>query len=333
MRAPEFWWRRDGGGVAGRLLEPVGLLYGWATARRLARGKPERLPVPVICVGNLAAGGTGKTPVVEAVAWRLRKAMGLNAMVLSRGYGGQETGPLRVDPGVHDAAAVGDEPLMMARGGLPVWIARDRAEGGRAAVVDGADVVVMDDGFQNPALVQDLSLVVVDGARGFGNGRLIPAGPLREPVPVGLGRAGAVVVMGPDRTGVARRVPREVPVLAAGLEPGPRVRSWQGQSVVAFAGIGDPAKVFRLLHDVGCRVVAAHPFADHHPYQPADIQPILDEAFLLGALPVTTAKDAARLSPDQRQQVDVIDITVTWTDPGALDRLLRRAVEAGRDAR
>jgi tetraacyldisaccharide 4'-kinase len=331
MRAPEFWWRAaDAGGLPGRLLEPIGLAYGWATARRLARGRPERLPVPVVCVGNLVAGGAGKTPVVEDVARRLRAAHGLDAMVLSRGHGGREAGPLRVDPARHDAAAVGDEPLMLARAGLPVWVARDRAEGGRAAVVDGAGAVIMDDGFQNPALVQDLALVVVDGARGFGNGRLIPAGPLREPVPVGLARADAVVVMGRDVARVARRVPPAVPVLGARIEPGPRVRSWAGQPVVAFAGIGDPDKVFRLLRDVGCRVVAVHPFADHHPYQAADIQPILDEAFALGALPVTTAKDAARLTPDQRQQVDVIDVTVTWDDPGALDRLLRRAAALSR---
>ncbi|KAA5606426.1 tetraacyldisaccharide 4'-kinase [Roseospira marina] len=322
MRAPEFWWRRDGGGLPGRLLEPAGLLYGWATARRLARGQPARLPVPVICVGNLVAGGAGKTPVVLDIITRLRRDLGLNAVVLSRGHGGREAGPLRVDPGLHTAADVGDEPLMMARAGLPVWIARDRADGGRAAVAEGAGAVVMDDGFQNPALVQDLPLVVVDGARGFGNGRLVPAGPLREPVPVGLARAGAVVVMGEDTARVARHVPRGVPVLAARIEPGPRVRSWDGQRVVAFAGIGDPDKVFRLLRDVGCRVVATHPFADHHPYQPTDIQPILDEAFALGALPVTTAKDAARLTPDQRQQVDIIDVTVTWSDPVALDRLL-----------
>jgi len=332
MRAPEFWWQTDGGGIPGRLLEPIGLLYGWATARRLARGQPERLPVPVVCVGNLAAGGTGKTPVVEDIAWRLRRTWGRNAMVLSRGHGGHEAGPVRVDPACHDAAAVGDEPLMMARGGLPVWIARNRAEGGRAAVVDGAEAIVMDDGFQNPALVQDLSLVVVDGARGFGNGRLIPAGPLREPVPVGLARAGAVVVMGEsssERDRVARRVPPSIPVLGARLEPGPRIRALAGQPVVAFAGIGDPDKVFRMLSTVGCRVVATHPFADHYPYQPTDIQPILDEAFALDAVPVTTAKDAARLTPDQRQQVNVIDITVTWDDPDALGRVLERALTGG----
>lgn len=328
MRAPEFWTRD---GPLARLLDPVGLVYGQATAQRLARGARHalRLPVPVVCVGNLVAGGTGKTPVVEDVTWRLRRDPGLDAMVLSRGHGGRARGPVRVDAGTHDAAMVGDEPLMLARGGLPVWIARDRAEGGRAAVVDGAEAVVMDDGFQNPALVKDLALVVVDGARGFGNGRLIPAGPLREPVPVGLARADAVVLMGPDTAGVARRVPAGVPVLGARLEPGPRTRALAGRPVVAFAGIGDPEKVFRMLRAVGARVVAVHPFADHHPYRDADIQPILDEAFALGAAPVTTAKDAARLPADQRQQVDVLDVSLCWDAPDRLAALLRHTLTRG----
>lgn len=323
MRAPEFW-SKDG--PLARLLEPVGLIYGWATARRLARGRPLRLPVPVLCVGNLVAGGAGKTPVVEDLTRRLRHLHTLNAMVLSRGHGGQATGPLKVDPGTHGAAMVGDEPLMLASGGLPVWIARDRAEGGRAAVVDGAEVIVMDDGFQNPALEKDLSLVVVDGAFGFGNGRLIPAGPLREPVPTGLARASAVALMGDDGAGVASRVPPRLPLLRARLEPGPRVARLAGDRVVAFAGIGRPDKFFRSLERAGCHVIARHPFADHHPYQPTDIQPILDEAFALGAAPITTAKDAMRLPPDQRQQVDVADVTVAWEDPAMLDGLLAEAV-------
>ncbi|MBB4267936.1 tetraacyldisaccharide 4'-kinase [Roseospira visakhapatnamensis] len=319
MRAPDFW---STDGPLARLLEPAGLIYGWATARRLARGRPERLPIPVICVGNLVAGGAGKTPVVEDLTQRLRRRHDLNAMVLSRGHGGRAAGPLRVTPGDHDTAIVGDEPLMLAAAGLPVWIARDRAEGGRAAVVDGAEALVMDDGFQNPALVQDLSLVVVDGAAGFGNGRLIPAGPLREPVPTGLARASAVVLMGDDTAGIADRVPRDLPLLRARLEPGPRVTRLAGERVVAFAGIGRPDKVFRMLERAGCRLIARHPFADHHPYRPTDIQPILDEAFALGAVPVTTAKDAARLTPDQRQQVDIADVTVTWADPAMLDGLV-----------
>jgi len=216
--------------------------------------------------------------------------------------------------------------LMLAREGLPVWIARDRAAGGQAAVAGGAGVLVMDDGFQNPALAKDLSLVVVDGGRGFGNGRLIPAGPLREPVPVGLGRADAVVIMGRDTARVARVVPPHVPTLGARIVPGPRVEALAGQRVVAFAGIGDPGKFFAMLRNAGCDVVAIHPFADHHPYQPTDIQPILDEAFGLGAVPLTTAKDAVRLPDDQRQQVDVADVTVTWDDPSALETLLGRVL-------
>jgi len=323
MRAPDFWTQD---GPMGRFLDPVGRIYGWATARRLARGQPVRLPIPVICVGNLVAGGAGKTPVVEDIAWRLRRLHDRNAMVLSRGHGGRAAGPLRVTPDEHDAATVGDEPLMLATAGLPVWVARNRAEGGRAAVVDGAEILVMDDGFQNPALVKDLSLVVMDGGFGIGNGRLIPAGPLREPVPQGLTRADAVVVMGDDSSGVSRRLPRDMPILRGRLEPGPQVQGLAGERVVAFAGIGHPEKFFRSLKQAGCRVIACHPFADHHPYQPTDIQPILDEAFSLGAMPLTTAKDAARLTPDQRQQVNVADLTLVWEDPALLEDLLTGAL-------
>lgn len=318
MRTPEFWRDPDSG--LGRLLEPFALLYAGATAWRLRHGRPERPPVPVVCVGNLVAGGAGKTPVALSLAERL-KARGLRPFFLSRGHGGTEPGPLLVDPERHSARLVGDEPLLLAVA-APTVIARRRALAARLAVAHGAQVLIMDDGHQNPDLAKDLSVVVVDGAYGYGNGRVLPAGPLREPVRVGLARAQALVVMGRDGAGVARRAPKGLPVLHAHLAAGPEAAAVAGRRVVAFAGIGRPEKFFQGLAALGAQVLATHPFADHYPYAEADVQPILDEAYALNAIPVTTAKDAVRLPIDQRRQVTVVPVTVAWTDEAAVEALL-----------
>lgn len=319
MQAPEFW---QTGGPLARLLEPVGVIYGAVTRWRLRHGRPWQAPVPVVCVGNVVAGGVGKTPVVLDLLARLP-----GAHALLRGYGGQEAGPLRVDTARHDHEAVGDEALLLARR-APTWVARNRAAGARCAAEAGAAAIVMDDGYQNPSLHKDLSLVVVDGTMGFGNRRILPAGPLREPLRGAFARADAVVIMGEDSAGVARRLKAlghgGLPVLRAALVPGPEAAALAGRRVVAFAGIGRPGKFFATLRAVGAQVVAAHPFADHYPYAPADIQPILDEAFALDALPVTTAKDAVRLPLDQRQQVNVLGVSVAWEDERALESLLAR---------
>lgn len=319
MQAPEFW---QSGGPLARILEPFGLLYGAVTLWRLRHGHPARVPVPVLCVGNVVAGGVGKTPVVLDLLGRLP---GTHALL--RGYGGSERGPLRVEAARHTFETVGDEALLLAER-APTWVARDRAAGAACAAAAGASVIVMDDGYQNPSLAKDLSLVVVDGVAGFGNRRIIPAGPLREPLAGAFARADAVVLMGPDAAGVVRRLERlgygHLPVLRAALVPGAAAARMAGRKVVAFAGIGRPAKFFGALRDLGAQVVATHPFADHYPYAPADIQPILDEAFQLGATPVTTAKDAVRLPLDQRQQVDVLGVSVAWEDEAALEALLAR---------
>jgi tetraacyldisaccharide 4'-kinase len=313
MRAPEFWRTQNG---FARLLEPAGLLYAAAGRLRRARTTPYRPGIPVVCVGNIVAGGAGKTPVCLSLSHALS-----GAHFLTRGYGGSERGPLAVDSNRHTPEEVGDEALLLA-GQAPTWVARERPKGAALAEAGGARCLIMDDGHQNPTLSKDLSLVVVDGGYGFGNRRVLPAGPLREPLAEGLARADAVVLMGQDTTGVTRRLPAGLPVLRAHLEPGREALRLRGQTVVAFAGIGRPEKFFATLVALGARVVAAHPFADHFPYRHDDIQPILDEAFQLGAIPVTTAKDAVRLPPDQRQQVDVVPVTVRWDDPAALLSLL-----------
>lgn len=322
MHAPEFWRSEN---VLARLLDPIGQIVGAVTTRRVARAKPLRVNVPVICVGNLSVGGTGKTPVAASIAARLRD-LGKNPAILTRGYGGRIKGPVKVDDFSHTYEDVGDEALLHAMTS-PVWVARNRALGALEAVKDGADVLVMDDGHQHTTLAKDLSLVVVDGNTGFGNGRITPAGPLREPAESGLARANAVILMGNDPHNLAEGLANHTDVLRAHIVPGPEWRSLQGRKVVAFAGIGNPEKFYHTLNAVGARVVAFHPFHDHYGYAAADIQTILDEAFSIDALPVTTLKDAVRLSPDQRQQVDVLSVDVEWEDPTARDRLIDQALK------
>lgn len=317
MRAPEFW-RHDG--LTARLLSPLAALYSWGVDRRLAESvEAYRAAMPVICVGNIIAGGAGKTPVASALADRLI-ARGVAVHLLTRGYGGTETGPLLVDPNHHNFSQVGDEALLLARH-APTWVARWRPHGAVAAADNGARVLLMDDGFQNPTLAKDLSLVVVDGGYGFGNWRVMPAGPCREPVDKGLARAQALVLVGEDRTGIADRV-GATPILRARLVPGPEAEALSGSRVVAFAGIGRPAKFFETLRSVGAKIVSSHGFADHHPYSRAEIEELSAEATECGALLVTTAKDMVRIPADLRPGIAVLSVTLEWDDPDLVDRML-----------
>ncbi|MBK1841086.1 tetraacyldisaccharide 4'-kinase [Azospirillum sp. YIM B02556] len=325
MKTPAFWYRPPG--LASTLLAPLGALYGLAGRRRIAGTVPHRVAVPVVCVGNLVAGGAGKTPVGLALIAALQ-ARGVAVHALTRGHGGREAGPLAVDPGRHGAADVGDEAILLA-GAAPCWVARDRVAGAERAVAAGAGAIVMDDGFQNPALHKDLALVVADGAVGFGNGRLIPAGPLREQVADGLARADALVILGEDRHGLAA-LAGGVPVLAARLEPDPAAAArLAGREVLAFAGIGRPEKFFATLKALGARVVERVPFADHHPYRPAEVAALIDRAAASGAMPVTTAKDAVRLPADLRTKVAVLPVSVRWGDEEALAALLTHLLLKG----
>jgi tetraacyldisaccharide 4'-kinase len=320
MRAPEFWAATPG--PASVLLAPLGAVWGAAARLRQAIAHPERAPVPVVCVGNLTAGGAGKTPVVLSLA-AIGAACGIAAHVVTRGYGGRATGPLRVDPASHDAATVGDEALLIAAR-APCWVARDRAAGARAAAASGATAVLLDDGFQNTGIAKDLALLVVDAAFGFGNGRVIPAGPLREPVAAGLARADAIVLVGDgDVPAVVRRSGR--PVLRARLWPlrGERLTATR---VVAFAGIGRPAKFFASLHALGADVVAAHAFPDHHRYRERDLARLRREAQAAGARLVTTAKDRVRLPQAACVGIEVLEIELRWDDPAAAARLLSRVL-------
>lgn len=318
LRAPEFW-RPGGGGLPALLLSPFSALYAGATRRRVAR-EGWQAPVPVICCGNVTAGGAGKTTVAIDLLERLR-SRGVEAHGLLRGYGGRAKGPLRVDPERHDSREVGDEALLLASI-APTWVSADRAAGARAAVVEGAQAIVMDDGLQNPTLAKSLSLLVVDGGFGFGNGRVIPAGPLREPVAEAAARAHAGVLIGRDETGVLAALPPELPVLRARLVPGPETTMLAGRPVLAFAGIANPRKFFDTLTEAGAIVVGRQTFADHYPYDDTDIRDLLKQAEALHALPVTTRKDIVRVPPAYRDRIAVASIGIAWEDEAGLDALI-----------
>ena len=296
MREPAFWYRPPS--WISHLLLPLGAIYGWVATRRL-KHEGFKAGIPVICVGNYHLGGAGKTPTVLALT-RLLRDLGETPVVLSRGYGGQLRGPVMVDPSRHTAADVGDEPVMMART-VPVAVARDRVEGVALARSQGASVILMDDGFQNPALAKDVALIVIDGERGIGNGCVFPAGPLRAPLGPQLARTDALIVIGDGGAAqavAAALIARGGLSLPARLEPDPAsLARLSGKRVLAFAGIGDPARVFRTLRQGGVDVVRERAFADHHPFSQSEIEGLIAEAKRDSLTLVTTEKDLARLGP------------------------------------
>jgi tetraacyldisaccharide 4'-kinase len=318
MHAPAFW-ARDG--WLPHVLAPFSVITRIATARRVAR-PGWRAPVPVICCGNVTVGGAGKTTLVLDLAQRLA-AQGRRVHVLLRGYGGSVRGTRRVTPG-DDPAVVGDEGLLLADV-APVWVGGDRGASGREAVAAGADVLLMDDGLQNPSLSKDLSLLVIDGLSGFGNGRLLPAGPLREPVKAGAARCAAAVLIGDDRCGAVAQLPAGLPVLRADLVQTPEVAALRGRRVLAFAGIAVPEKFFAGLEREGVELAGRRPFPDHHPFTAGEIAALLDEARKLGAVPVTTPKDAARL-PGRDLAIRVVGVRLRWHDEAALARILEHVL-------
>lgn len=296
MRAPGFWWEKPGAAAA--LLSPFAALYGSIAARRLAQ-PGERVGIPVICVGNPTVGGSGKTPAAIAIA-RMLIATGERPMFLTRGYGGRLAGPVTVEPG-HTAVQVGDEPLLLARV-APTIVAENRVAGARLAREKDASVVVMDDGFQNPALAKDLSILVIDGRRGIGNAKVIPAGPLRAPLERQLDRAQAILIVG-DVTGAAPLViaarARGLPLFHAHLEPDQAsVAALAGAKVLAFAGIGDPEKFFATVAAAGIDAPIRRAFADHRRYTRRDADSLVTEAAKHGLQLLTTEKDLARMRGD-----------------------------------
>ncbi|MGR3493597.1 MAG: tetraacyldisaccharide 4'-kinase [Shimia sp.] len=323
MRAPDFWyitpptWRA-------RALAPLGALYAAATARRVAQAPIHRAGVPVISIGNVNAGGTGKTPLAMHLAGAIS-----GAWIVTRGYGGTEAGPVRVDPMKHTPEQVGDEALLLAAF-APVVVARDRAKGAQLAQAGGAKAILLDDAHQNPAVAKDVRIIVVDTHRGFGNGLCLPAGPLREPVARGLARADLLLSVGEpsaqaaflDRWGHAITVPHAT----AALQPLPTGMPWAGMRAMAFAGIGHPEKFFATLRALGVDLLRAEALGDHQPLTLALMTRLETEALALGAQLVCTEKDAVRLPPRFRAKVLTLPVRLEMIDGAPLDDLLSRTL-------
>jgi tetraacyldisaccharide 4'-kinase len=335
VREPAFWYRPSS--FLSLLLRPLGLVYGAVAASRLQR-RGFDAGIPVLCVGNYHVGGAGKTPTVLALV-KLLRDLGETPVVLSRGYGGKWSGPVKVDPERHIGANVGDEPLMLANS-VPVVIARDRAGGVALARSQGASVILMDDGFQNPAIVKDASMIVIDAARGLGNGCVFPSGPLRAPLEPQLDRTDALVVIGDGtaaQTVEAAIAARGKPVLSARIEPDAGSLTQLGDKrVLAFAGIGDPGRFFRTLRDHGVDVVRERVFDDHHPFSPDEIDGLIAEAKRDGLTLVTTEKDTARLrggegASDRTRDIVPFKVTLEFEDAGSLRKFVTDRLFKARD--
>ncbi|MDA0354265.1 MAG: tetraacyldisaccharide 4'-kinase [Paracoccaceae bacterium] len=317
MQAPKFWYQKAA--LAAWALSPLGWIYGCTTAARVKK-RGLHAQVPVICVGNLNIGGTGKTPFVSDLAQRL-----LGAQIVSRGYGGRVTGPVLVDLTRHTAADVGDEPLLLAAF-APTWVAKNRAAAVEAAQASGARVILMDDGFQNATVSKDLSILVVDAKRGFGNGFCLPAGPLREPISAGLKRADLLVLIGTPLDGATflQRYEITIPYVQANLQPLATGMTWQGARVMAFAGIGHPEKFFTSLRDVGANIIDSQALDDHQPLTESLMVRLSARAKAASAQLVTTEKDAVRLPKAWQGQVLTLPVRLQFLDEEPLAKVLQR---------
>ncbi|MEH6629978.1 MAG: tetraacyldisaccharide 4'-kinase [Halopseudomonas aestusnigri] len=335
MRAPNFWKSCN---FISTLLLPASLFYIIGGYFRQVFTKPIKVTVPVICIGNLSAGGSGKTPIARSIAETLIKK-GFSPHIISRGYGGTEQGPLLVNLNVHKPTEVGDEPLMLSST-LPTWVSRDRVKGALAAIKQGADIILLDDGFQNPKLFKDLSLIVVDNNLGFGNGRVIPAGPLRESIRSGIDRADAIVLMNSDNTPSNPEILSylgDIPILHAHVEPvtEPELdlgdnflspsKALNQKSIFAFAAIGYPQKFYTTLQQQGAVLKGTRDFPDHYRYSRSDLVDIIKSAETLGVdLIYTTEKDYAKIPVDLRNSIHCLPIRAVWDNPNDLMKFLNR---------
>ena len=321
MKAPAFWYQPKN--KWGRLLAPLGHIYRLAGLVRRARATPYHSCVPVLCVGNIVAGGAGKTPTCLALRKLLLKNDPLGKTVfVMRGYGGRELGPLRVEPKTHTSADVGDEPLLLARS-APCWIGQDRAATIQAAEKE-ASVIIMDDGMQNPHVAPMLTLLVIDGAVGLGNKKLIPAGPLRETLNDAFPRIDAIIMIGEDAHQVATYLGK--PVFKAKLWPSISTEFMNKPNVLAFAGIGRPQKFYDSCHAAGLTVIETQDFPDHHVFTDDELALLADRATHKGLRLITTAKDYVRLPNAYRAKVAVLDITLTFDDEAGLINLVSKCL-------
>lgn len=324
LKTPAFWYKNSLiAGMTGALLWPFSLIYRAGSFLRQNSVAPFHAGIPVVCVGNLTAGGSGKTPAAIALMNLLNEnGIAANPCFLSRGYGGTVTRPLFAHPVKHSYRDVGDEPLLLARH-APVIVSRDRKAGAMFAQERGHDLVIMDDGLQNPSLAKTLSFVVIDGHSGFGNGHVLPAGPLREPLKAGFGKADAFIIIGGDAQDIAAHLPTGKPVFHARLTPG-NLQD-EKESFVAFCGLGQPDKFRRTLREKNLTVTGWHEFPDHYPFTPDDLARLDRDALRKNARLLTTEKDAARIPPDYQFQspLDILPVALAWQDESALLAFLK----------
>lgn len=325
LKTPRFWSSKS---WLSLLLLPFSYCYYFGYRIRCRCTNPVKLPVPVICIGNLTAGGAGKTPVALYIG-QLLKNKGVNAFFISRGYGGSQKTAILVDPEIHNAAQVGDEPLLLAQV-LPTIVGKNRLEAAHLAISQGAEILVMDDGFQNPSIKKDLSFIVVDRRLSFGNERMLPAGPLREPVLYGIKRAHALIIVNP-----ANFLPTTLPdihFLLARSRPKPSMSALDGMNIVAFCGIATPDKFYKMLENAGARIIERISFPDHYPYTRKDMLFLREQAEKQGgALLVTTSKDAVRLPAELKQGIAVAEMELIFENPEKLNNLIEAALNAGRN--
>ncbi len=335
--APSFWWSDSS--VAALALFPVSWTYGWLAGRRMGQ-KPRMVSrFPVLCVGNFIAGGAGKTPTAITLAKAARRK-GLKPGFLTRGYGGRITHPTVVDNKIHNSHDVGDEPLLLAEKHITV-VSPDRPNGARLLEKQGVNFIIMDDGFQNPSLHKDYSLVVVDARRGIGNGSAMPGGPLRANLGAQLALASAVLVIGKaagaDKL-IRAAARRAKPVLEAEIKP-VKPRAWKGKRVLAFAGIADPKKFFASLKSAGAEIVETRQFGDHHPFTQEEAEDILHLARRKELEIVTTSKDAMRLKGLGRAQGElsenslIFEIKLEFENTRIVDAIIENTIRHAKATR
>lgn len=323
MKAPLFW--KNKGSLYEKFLSPLAALYYLIASQREKFTLKTIIPIPVICVGNIVMGGTGKTPLTKMIATTL-KEQGFNVHILSRGYGGNLKGPLLVDTSSHTAQEVGDEPLLLAQT-IPTWIAKNKAEGAKAAAKAGAEILILDDGLQNPMLHKDFSILVVNGEYGLGNERIFPAGPLREPVESALKKVNMIMVMGKDRHALEKRWLGSGPIFHGDLHPSENdVQALKNSPIYAFAGIGHPEKFFAMLRHYGLHVIAEKAFPDHYFFKSRDLNELRAQAHHLKAQLVTTEKDFLRLPHDIRSEVKIIRADVMIEEENLFSNLISKAI-------
>lgn len=316
MRTPGFWSDRN---LLSTLLTPLGWVYHLATQINMAKHSPSKVNVPVICVGNLTAGGTGKTPTAVSLA-KLLQQQNRQPFFLSRGYGGALHN-IVVDPTYHSPQQVGDEPLLLSRQ-APVVVNPNRYQGALTAIANGADTLIMDDGFQNPKLYKDLSFLVFDGGFGYGNGLCVPAGPLRESLHSGLKRANAIIVIGDDKHNLSKQF--NLPVFRGKIIP--VAPEGMKRRVIAFAGIGRPDKFYQSLRELDFEILETMDFPDHHFYKDKELDNLIKMAQENTSDLITTAKDLVKIPAQLRAQFKVLEIEIEWENPGALTGFILKSI-------